>query len=315
MKRTVSKSILGLCLLLLVLFFAPQKAAQKLRSMAIAAFFPSTGTENSQNEEIKRLALENQLLHGEVLRLREFLEQELHLLSFGRSEEVKEIYDSHQKRILDLYKLQLASLPARVIFRPANLWNSSLWINVGEADNVGLATPIICKNSPVVLGDAVIGVIDFVGKKQSRVRLITDSMLNLSVRIARDGLFLAKGEITGQSLPLWRSREQTLIGSGFNYDFADDEGPARDLRTGEPLNAKGASIALLQENDLLITTGMDGVFPPGLKVGSITRIHPLKEGDYFYNLEAMPSAGNLQDVTLVFVLPSLGYNFEESPIP
>lgn len=343
MKRTVNQSTFLLIFTLLGLFFLSTTIVQKIRGLTISALtssfeqlaiaktkvhtltagfsFGKSQEGLNQEEEIKRLKLENQLLNEEVVRLKEFLEQELNLLGQGFNEQlfgtsnsaIKQIFSNHQNHILNLYQLQLASLPARVIFRSANSWNSSLWINLGEQDNADLPTPIIAKNSPVVLGDSVVGIIDFVGKKQSRVRLITDTALNLSVRIFRDGIFLAKGEITGQSLPLWRSREQVLLGSGFNYDFADEEGPSRDLRTGDPAYEKGERIPLLQKDDLLVTTGMDGVFPPGLRVGIISHIDPLKEGDYYYNLKAKPTAGNLQDITLVFVLPPLGYNFEEKP--
>lgn len=338
MKRTVNQSTFLLIFTLLALFFASTTIVQKIRSLTISALtssfehlanakskmltagfsFGKSQEGLNQDEEIKRLKLENQLLNEEVVRLKEFLEQELDLLSQGFNEQlfgssIKQIFSNHQKHILNLYQLQLASLPARVIFRSANSWNSSLWINLGEQDNADFPAPIIAKNSPVVLGDSVVGIIDFVGQKQSRVRLITDTALSLSVRIFREGVLLAKGEITGQSLPLWRSREQVLLGSGFNYDFADEEGPSRDLRTGDPVYEKGPRIPLLQKEDLLVTTGMDGVFPPGLKVGLISHIDPLKEGDYYYNLEANPTAGNLQDLSLVFVLPPLGYNFEEKP--
>jgi rod shape-determining protein MreC len=48
---------------------------------------------------------------------------------------------------------------------------------------------------------------------------------------------------------------------------------------------------------------LDGVFPPGLDVATITKIHPLKEGDYYYELEAKPTAGNMYNLSYVFVIP------------
>ena len=58
-------------------------------------------------------------------------------------------------------------------------------------------------------------------------------------------------------------------------------------------------------NDVLVKTGMDGVFPPGFQVATVTRIELLKEGDYFYELEARPIAGPLEELSLVFVLPPM----------
>lgn len=118
-------------------------------------------------------------------------------------------------------------------------------------------------------------------------------------------LYLAKGELHGTSRPLWRARSSTLKGIGFNYDFADLEGPARDLRSGAPYGTTHpyTPIPLLQEGDLLITTGFDGIFPPGFHVAIISSISTLKEGATSYEIEAVATAGDLNTLTHVFVLP------------
>lgn len=285
--------------------------------------------------------------------------------SGNNHENIKETYVDTQKDLLAQVKEPAGdSLPARIIFRSPSSWNSSLWINVGEQNNDGYASPLIAKNSPVLIGDSVVGVVDYVGKKQSRVRLITDSGLVPAVRVARgyeqnkamvenisDMLFylnshpdfydanekmavehvlkhfkqkllekknswyLAKGEIRGKSYPAWRKDAHLLQGSGFNYDFEDEFGPARDLRSGEPVGGDGEAMPLVKVHDLLITTGMDGVFPPGLKVATVTKIDPLKEGDYAFELEARPTVGNLDDLTWVYVIPPLGYDEnDQAPI-
>lgn len=201
------------------------------------------------------------------------------------------------------------AIAAKVIFRTSDAWNSSLWINKGYEDNKGFTT--IAKNSPVVIGRSIVGVIDYVGKKQSRVKLITDSSLTPSVRAVRGEKLipLAKGELQGSSGPLWRKSSQVLRGTGFNYDFSDDKGDARDLRTGQLVNdGHSAPIALIKVQDTLVTTGMDGVFPEGWQVATVTKIKQLKEGDYFYELEAEPTAANLNELTTVFVIPPLGFD-------
>jgi rod shape-determining protein MreC len=220
-----------------------------------------------------------------------------------------------------------------------------LWVNVGEDDNEAVGSCIIGKNSPVLSDGALVGVVDYVGKKQSRVRLITDSGLSPSVRVnrgairnrelehqlqtlthqleARDDFFptddekkkfladldilkercgtsnwedgyLAKGEIHGSSAPLWRSRGPILKGVGFNYDFPDEE---------KRKNEKG--VPVLKEGDVLVTSGLDGVFPAGLLVGTVLSIEPLKEEDFSYNIEVRPAANHLNDLQTVFILPSL----------
>lgn len=126
----------------------------------------------------------------------------------------------------------------------------------------------------------------------------------------RQTIYLAKGELQGTSHPIWRTGGQVLHGIGFNYDFSDNEGPKRDLRTGKIIGSANddSAIPLLKINDLLVTTGMDGVFPAGLQAARVTLIKPLREGDYYYEIEALPTAGNLSDISTVFVIPPISRN-------
>ena len=231
-------------------------------------------------------------------------------------------------------------MPAQAIYRDPSSWSSSLWINVGEEDNRIMGRTVIAKNSPVVAGVALIGVVDYVGKKQSRVRLITDSGLCPSVRAVRgaaqkreiaslasalierldasfDGMnpsalldqlealkknlvagwdenYLAKGELHGSSSPFWRSRRPLLKGIGFNFDYADEEGSKRN------------EIPILKEGDTLVTTGLDGVFPPDLLVGRVAKVYPVKAGGYAHEIEARPAAPHFNDLETLFVLPPRG---------
>ena len=277
-----------------------------------SALHKSPDDVQTKDQEIKRLLLENQLLGNELAYLKEIVEMEhemsLQLLDDAIAKSTsKATLSKHQSEVISQFNLQLIHIPARVIFRPINAWNSSLWIDKGERDNALLKRTVIAKNSPVVVGTSVVGVVDFVGEKQSRVRLITDSNLNLSVRIKRGKWLLAKGEMIGKSESISRSHKTHLKGVGFNYDFADKEGPARDLRTGKPVekNSSFPEMPLVQVDDLLVTTGMDGVFPPNLNVGRVYKIFPLKEGDYAYDLEAESLLKDLNDLMLVFILPPI----------
>jgi len=208
-------------------------------------------------------------------------------------ESLDDLNRNHQEAY-QLFDLQVRSYPAQVIYRSPTTWNSTLWINVGEADNRKLDRLVVGVNSPVVVGDSIVGVVELVNEKRSRVRLISDPELSPSVRAVRDDLYLAKGELHGSANVIWRARGDTLIGEGFNYDYADEYGPARDLRSDPPI---------LQIGDLLVTTGMDGVFPKGLKVATVSKIQMLREGDYYYEIEAVPTVENLEEVATVTVLP------------
>ncbi len=316
--------------------------------------------------EIERLSQENQLLRSQIENVREWLLYEdriqeqvarYKLLSQTHLKDIfwKEFFKRRSQELCHSLNLQICALPAKVIFREPASWSSTLWINLGEKDNQKLEKKIVGKNSPVLLGTSIVGVVEYVGDHQSRVRLITDSRLTPSVRACRGNeqnwyllehlealifslelredlfssteeraalnqhldhlkksllqqsgdFYLAKGEIHGTSYPLWRSRNQVLKGIGFNYDFSDDEGPARDLRSGEPyaMSRRGELIPLLRPGDLLVTTGLDGVFPPGFRVGIVSAIQMLKEGASSYEIEAVSTAGDLNLLTHVFVLP------------
>lgn len=124
---------------------------------------------------------------------------------------------------------------------------------------------------------------------------------NLSVNEA--SWKLAKGVLQGSSHPIWRNTGETLKGFGFNYDFADSQGPAHGLRGENSLQSP--VIPLIEKGDLLITTGMDGVFPAGLHVATVSHVFPLQEGDYAYEIEAKPTAGNLSQLSTVTVLPAM----------
>jgi rod shape-determining protein MreC len=379
-------------LLLLFFFFVmslSHESSERIRSCVVCSFAPCWRGFNFLKEkalflltlplsiarhcpgdafEIERLSQENQLLRSQMENVREWLlhedriQEQVTRYKLLLQTEFNESFwtEFFKRRSQELYHalgLQICALPAKVIFREPALWSSTLWINLGEKDNQKLKKKIVGKNSPVLLGTSIVGIVEYVGDHQSRVRLITDSRLTPSVRACRGNdrnryllehlealvfslelredlfssteesaalnqhldrlkktllqqsgdFYLAKGEIHGMSHPLWRSRSQILKGIGFNYDFSDDEGPARDLRSGEPytMSRRGGLIPLLRLGDLLVTTGLDGIFPPGFRVGVVSAIQTLKEGASSYEIEAVSTAGNLDLLTHVFILPPL----------
>jgi cell shape-determining protein MreC len=356
---------------LLILFFfcvmsLSQSTSEKIRSFVVCSFAPTWKGFNFLKEKatplhaaqssqdcLDRLSQENQLLRSQIENVREWLLYEDRIqeqvarykLLQTSGNDPKEFFMRRSRELAHSLELQISALPAKVIFREPASWSSTLWINLGEKDNLKLGKKIIDKNSPVLLGTTVVGIVEYVGDTQSRVRLITDARLCPSVRAIRGGeqnryvlehlealgfalevrddlfsskeehqllaqemhrlkkailaqsgnFYLAKGEIHGTSHPLWRSRSQVLQGKGFNYDFSDVEGKSRTLRS--------ELVPLLRPGDLLVTTGLDGVFPPGFRVGLVSTVQTLKEGASSYEIEAVSTAGNLDLLTHVFVLP------------
>jgi len=342
MRRTIAFPFLALGLFLFLWINLPKGISDRIRSFAVASL-SHRPFENGSNE-LARLQLENQNLRTQIDHVYEWVLFDQRIAE--QFEFLKEHRDFSQKRAVHLRELlteQLSSLPAQVIYRDPSSWSSSLWVNVGEENNRALGHIIVAKNSPVLADGALVGVVDYVGKKQARIRLITDSGLSPSVRACRgatqnrelahqfqallhqlekrndlfstdaekkqflaqlhqlkerngswweDG-YLAKGEVHGSSAPFWRSRGPILKGIGFNFDYPEDS--TSHLKAGVPI---------LKEGDLLVTSGLDGVFPPGLRVGIVAQIEPLKEGSYAYEIEVRPAVSHLNDLQTVFILPS-----------
>lgn len=126
----------------------------------------------------------------------------------------------------------------------------------------------------------------------------------------QEDVLLAKGIVQGKGAFLWRKADEALRGSGFNYDFPDASGFARDLSTGKPVDSTAPATPLIKIGDVLITTGMDGVFPVGLRVAEVTKVYPLREGGYAYEIDARPLVHDLDSLHTVFVLPPLDFDHE-----
>ena len=370
MKRE-GRSYLLLGAVLSFFCLLPKSFTEKLREKAVyvgselkeKAWKTPAGAHEKQALELENMLLLKQLEEvQEHLRSKEFLEEfqaKLEKITYDKQqckeEEKKAFLERRQQALLKRMQPYLHEVTAKVICREPAFWNSFFWVDVGEKDNELLGETFIALNSPVVQGKALVGVVDYVGKRRSRVRLVTDASLCIAVRVARGSeqnmrlleqlsavteqlgfckevffsqeeqentlnilrhlqenvqtsiheRLLAKGELRGSSEHLWRARQPILKGCGFNYDYADEEGPARDLRTGRMLDSKDASSAeiLIKEGDLLVTTGMDGVFYEGLHVAVVEKVEPLEEGAVAYDLRARSVIPCLQEISFVSILP------------
>lgn len=236
------------------------------------------------------------------------------------------IHGSPPQEKMDLIQIDNEGLlPAQLSFRSPDSWNSSIWINVGKNQN--REKLLIAKNSPVLADGVLIGVVEYVGQSHSRVRLITDSALSISVCTAskevkqrkilnlvqqletllkEEGKCEAlttlarqvkaqpslKGELLGSSSPMWRAKSKVLKGMIFNTDSA-------------------VETPKLHVGDLLLTTGYDGIFPEGLQVGVVCDVGAIREGAASYSFEAKPAALDLNEIKLVFVMPPLGFIQDE----
>lgn len=352
MKKSAAFPCFLLGLLLLAWTSLSRNTSDRIRSSAVRSFVPAWRCAEGVKEYLadrpiskgkKSESIESSLLKLENQRLAAQLEWAKEWILYQTKLEC----DPRAAQLPGLRELRSKAVPAHVIYRDPSSWSSSLWIGVGEEDNREIGYTVVARNSPVVDGNSLVGVVEYVGKQQSRVRLITDSGLTPAVRVLRGGpphelcslidilsdqltkkedllpfvnelqglkeklksdeseIYLAKGELRGNGTPFWRSRQPILKGVGFNYDYSDAEGPARELRTGRTLAGLDKPIPLIQVGDHLVTSGFDGVFPKGISVAIATNVFPLKEGSFSYEIEARPTAVFLNDLKVVFVLPAL----------
>ncbi|MDR3625078.1 MAG: rod shape-determining protein MreC [Chlamydiales bacterium] len=370
------KLYIVLAIALLVTLSLPVSFARNLRAKSVALLSPlfngvkQIKETDSADKEKELLRIENRLLKEDLSKLQELLQNELlieedRMQLQGLSSGIlagRSIYQRRYDELLQNLELKLNAVSADVIYRATSTWDNTLWINVGEKTNEKLGRLVVSKNSPVIIHNAVVGLVDYVGENASMVRLITDHSVHPSVRVARGGVenrpllqaintlvdalkkrtdlladrkdneiliqnlqilqrnareplpsyYFAKGDLCGACRPKYRSLGYVLKGVGFNYDYDDEEGPARDLRTGKLASSlTTSSTPIIQVGDLLVTTGMDGVFPAGLDVAEVTSIQMLKEGDFAYEIEATPKAFQLDQLQRVFVLPSIGFSLLE----
>lgn len=222
---------------------------------------------------------------------------------------------------------------AQVILLPMMEESWVVWIRSRHVMEVG---------SSVTIGDTLVGYIDFVAGPVARVRLIYDSACQVSVRTLRPGSPLqdlrrdiARWVEYSQSLPpsptlnaifkqleiikkeldptsSWTCTSKGLLvgkcpssglqkmgllqGIGFNYSWPDEF-----FKTDK----QGLKPSLVREGDLLITSGLDGRFPAGLRVAFVTSIQTNDPAKLVYQLQARPLMGSMQDLQWVWVLPAL----------
>ncbi len=342
--------ILSYFLLVLVVLFVFSLPKSWIDSFRAKMVIPSETICEEREEKEQSLVLENQLLQEKIGALYEWLlfdnridEQTQKIRSLKEKEELenvlywKEFFQRRSEEEKKLLERQMQALLARVIYREISSWNRFLWVNVGERENETLGRLIIAKNSPVLCGPYLVGVVDYVDRKKSRIRLITDSHMSISVRALRGDsqdrelaylieslterlgnredllkkeafsfyeklkekqengkdFYLLKGELRGSFDLTGLQKRPLLKGSGFNYQFRDADFSA------------GVESLSLKKGDLLITTGLDGVFPAGLKVAFISKVFAQKEGDLTYEIEAYPCLSSMNDLSFLHIIPPL----------
>jgi len=130
---------------------------------------------------------------------------------------------------------KLKVLPARIIGRDPSLWFDSCIIDRGTFDGVKL-------NMPIVANGALVGRVTAVSPLTAQIDLVTRDKSALGAVIGEISVSNALGVVTGSS-------KHDLLEMKYVSGSTD-----------------------VQVGQTVFTTGQDGIYPPGLKVGDIVQI-------------------------------------------
>lgn len=191
----------------------------------------------------------------------------------------KEDLATENQRLNELLNLQEKTkykvLNARIIGRDPSVWFDSSIVNRGSLDGVKL-------NMPVVTNGGLLGRVTAVGPLTSQVDLVTRD---------KSGVGAVVGEIAGSSAlgVVLGSSNSELIEMRYVPGTAE-----------------------VQVGQIVYTTGQDGIYPAGLKVGEIVEVDS-GSATTPHRILVRPSAGlgSMQEVAILLYEPPIKEEFEK----
>ncbi len=189
----------------------------------------------------------------------------------GLSHQVEELRQENQ-RLREMLDFQERSsydlIPAKVIARDPSTWFNTLIINKGYNDGVA-------RDMAVTTKEGLVGNVIGVSRHASKVLLLTDS------RRAVSGI-------------VQESRDMGTI--GFVEGSVDKPGYCRMVNISRE--------AEISRDDVIMSSGLGGVFPPGLVIGEVMEIGRDEYGLLQYAI--IKPAVNFNRLEEVFVVEDLG---------
>ena len=178
---------------------------------------------------------------SEYFTTRATLDQENHAMKARQAElsllanqsEFLLVENQNLRELMALQKqVSFKTLPVEILFNPPNPISQRIVINRGINDGLKLGNPIA--NDSGILGQVV-----RLYERSAEVSLLEDRDFSVPVQVARNGLRAA------------------VFGAG----------------RGNPLELRYLPVASdLEVGDILLTSGIDGVYPPGFAVAVISKI-------------------------------------------
>jgi rod shape-determining protein MreC len=134
-------------------------------------------------------------------------------------------------------KLDIKTVPARVIARDPSVWFNTITIDRGSSSGVAV-------NMPVVTGGGVVGRVITVSPWASQVMLLTDEKAGAGAVVGQLGQSGALGSVRGRA----------------------------DLGVSVIEMRYVSGLEKVEVGDYVMTTGQDGIYPPGLNVGKVVDV-------------------------------------------
>jgi rod shape-determining protein MreC len=149
-----------------------------------------------------------------------------------------EVENERLKALLSLNEQSdIKSVPARVIARDPSVWFNTITINRGSSSGVTV-------NMPVVTGGGIVGRVVTVSPWASQVMLITDEKAGAGAVVGQLGQSGALGSVRGRA----------------------------DLGVGVIEMRYVSGLEQVEVGDTVMTTGQDGIYPPGLNIGKVVDV-------------------------------------------
>ena len=195
----------------------------------------------------------------------------------------REDYINENKRLKELLALkdgmtESKTVTARVISYEPDSWYDTVVINKGE--NAGIS-----KGNAVITGLGVVGKVTQTGRNWARVSTIISISDSVGVKLSRTGDI---GVVSGDAL------------------LAEDKLCKLEYMS----NDKG-----LITGDVLLTSGLGGIYPSDLTVGKITEINADSAGNLDYAIvEPSVDFSSLYEVLVITYHDEAEENAEDNPI-
>jgi len=132
---------------------------------------------------------------------------------------------------------EIQTVPARVIARDPSVWFNTITINRGSSSGITV-------NMPVVTAGGIVGRVITVSPWASQVMLVTDEKAGAGAVVGQLGQSGALGSVRGRA----------------------------DLGVALIEMRYVSGLEKVEVNDYVMTTGQDGIYPPGLNVGRVVDV-------------------------------------------